>query len=252
MYASEGDYAASLADIDTLLNTHRCFPWFYLRDLRLKAEILNDAGLHAESARTYSRYIAYHDSLSAKLTDRRLKDLTLLYRSELAREEKRTNTMRLLGMGSVTLMLLILLGVTYKNTLTERKRNRLLVERLHEFDRTSHTLIEKIAEQSQETEEASLISRLDRYMATEQPYCDPTLGRKELAEYLGISQDALAQLIRTEYDQTVHSYINFFRSEEGRRIIDCDSKETIRELAQRLGFGTPRTLHRGFKERFDR
>ena len=251
MYASEGDYAASLADIDTLLNTHRCFPWFYLRDLRLKAEILNDAGLHAESAHTYSRYIAYHDSLSAKLTDRRLEDLTLLYRSELAREEKRTNTMRLLGMGSVTLMLLILLGLTYKNTLTERKRNRLLVERLHEFDRTSHNLIEKIAEQSQETEETSLISRLDRYMATEQPYCDPTLGRKELAEYLGISQDALAQLIRTEYDQTVHSYINFFRSEEVRRIIDSDSTETITEMAQRLGFGTPRTLQRAFKERFD-
>ncbi|MDE5996802.1 MAG: helix-turn-helix domain-containing protein [Muribaculaceae bacterium] len=209
------------------------------------------AGLHEESARTYSQYITYHDSLSAKLTDRRLKDLTLLYRSELDREEKRVNTMRLLGLGSVTLLLLVLLGVAYRNTLMERKRNRLLVERLHEYDRANQTLIEKITEPSQENEEDSLISRLDRHMIMDQPYTDPALGRSELAEFLGITQDTLAQLIRSEHDQTVHAYINSYRAEEARRILDSDSTETIAEIAARLGFGTARTLQRAFKERFD-
>ncbi|MDE6549601.1 MAG: helix-turn-helix domain-containing protein, partial [Muribaculaceae bacterium] len=185
------------------------------------------------------------------LTDRRLKDLTLLYRSELDREEKRVNSMRLLGLGSVTLLLLVLLGVAYRNTLMERKRNRLLVERLHEYDRANQTLIEKITEPSQENEEDSLISRLDRHMITDHPYTDPTLGRSELAEFLGITQDALAQLIRSEHDQTVHAYINSYRAEEARRILDSDSTETIAEIAARLGFGTARTLQRAFKERFD-
>lgn len=249
--ADNGDFSGALADVDTLLMTHKCFPWFYLRDLQLKAEVQNMAGLHEESARTYSQYIAYHDSLSARLTDRRLQDLTLLYKSELDREEKRINTVRFLGLGSVTLLLLILLGVAYRNTLMERKRNRLLVERLHEYDRANQTLIEKIAEPSQENEEDSLISRLDRYMITEQPYTDPALGRIELAEFLGVSQDALAQLIRSEHDQTVHAYINSFRAEEARRILDAEPDTTVADIASRLGFGTARTLQRAFKERFD-
>lgn len=249
--AGNGDFTGALADVDTLLDTHRCFPWFYLRDLQLKAEVQNMAGLHEESAYTYSQYIAYHDSLSANLTDRRLKDLTLLYRSELDREEKRINTLRLLGLGSVTLLLLILLAVAYRNTLKERKRNRLLVERLHENDRANQTLIEKITEPSDENGDETLITRLDRHMMTAQPYTDPSLGRKELAEYLGLPQDALAQLIRSERDQTVHAYINYYRAEATRRILDNDSTETIAEIAARLGFGTARTLQRAFKERFD-
>lgn len=249
--ADNDDFSGALADVDTLLKTHRCFPWFYLRDLQLKAEVQNLAGLHEESARTYSKYIAYHDSLSARLTDRRLQDLTLLYRSELDREEKRINTMRLLGLGSVTLLLLILLGVAYRNTLMERKRNRLLVERLHEYDRASQTLIEKIAEPSQEKCEDSLISRLDRHMMTDRPYTDPSLGRNELADYLGIPQDILAQLIRSEHDQTVHAYINSYRAEEARRILDSEPDMTVADIAVRLGFGTARTLQRAFKERFD-
>lgn len=250
--AELGDFAGALADVDTLLETHRCFPWFYLRDLQLKAEVQNMAGCHEESARTYSQYISYHDSLSARLTDRRLQDLTLLYRSELNREEKRANTIRLWGLGSAAFLLLILFGVTLRHALAERKRNRLLVERLHEYDRANQTLIEKISEPtSSEDAEDPLIVRLDRHMLADRPYTDPALGRNELAEFLGIPQDALAQLIRSEHDQTVHAYINSYRAEEARRVLDSEPDTTIADIASRLGFGTARTLQRAFKERFD-
>lgn len=249
--ADNEDFSGALADVDTLLKTHRCFPWFYLRDLQLKAEVQNLAGLHEESARTYSNYIAYHDSLSARLTDRRLQDLTLLYRSELDREEKRINTMRLLGLGSVTLLLLILLGVAYRNTLMERKRNRLLVERLHEYDRATQSALSLASETCDHEAGNSEIARLERFMVSERPYTNPALSRKELSEFMGIPQEALAQLIRSERDCSVHSYINSFRLEEARRILDTDSKESITDIAVRLGFGTARTLQRAFKERFD-
>lgn len=249
--AHNGDFSGAFDDVDTLITTHRCFPWFYLRDLILKAEVQNMSGQHEESARTYSQYISYHDSLSANLTDLRLRDLTLLYHSELDREEKRTNTIRLIALGSVSLLLMILLGVTYRNALMERKRNRMLVERLHEYDRANQTLIEKIPKSSPENEEESLIFRLDRHMISDQPYTDPALGRTELADYLGISQDTLAQLIRSKHGQSVHAYINSYRTEEARRIIDSEPSVTVADLATRLGFGTSRTLQRAFKERFD-
>lgn len=250
--AAEGNFTGALADVDTLLSTHRCFPWFYLRDLQLKAEVENLADRHEESSRTYTRYIAYHDSLSKRLTDRRLQDLTLLYRSELDRKEKKANTIRLFGLGSVTLLLLILFGVALRHAMAERKRNRLLVERLHEYDRANHTLIEKVSEStSPEDADDTLILRLDRHMLADRPYTDPALGRNELAEFLGIPQDALAQLIRSEHDLTVHAYINSYRAEEARRVLDSEPDTTIADIASRLGFGTARTLQRAFKERFD-
>ncbi len=246
-----GNYDGALADVDTLLQTHRSFPWFYLRDLQLKAEIENEAGLHEESAKTYSKYIAYHDSVSSILTDRRLNDLTLLYRSELNKEERRTHRIRLIGLGSVTLLLLILLAATVKFTLAERKRNRLLVERLHENDLVEQTLFKSISEDNKTSNKISDILRLDKHMITDRPYTDPALSRKELAEFLGISQDTLAQMIRNERNCSVHSYINSFRTEEARRILDSDSEISIADIASSLGFGTARTLQRAFKERFD-
>ncbi len=249
--AAKGDFAGALADVDTLLITHRCFPWFYLRNLQLKAEVENAAGLHEKSARTYSQYIAYHDSLSTKLTDRRLHDLTVLYRTELNKEERRTEKIRLIGLGSVTLLLLILLGITFRHALAERKRNRLLVERLHEYDRAGQQMLQSIPEEIKSSEDLPAINRLDKHMLTERPYTNPGLSRNELAEFLGISQEALAQIIRSERDCTVHSYINSFRTEEARRILDSDANEPIAEIAIRLGFGTARTFQRAFKERFD-
>ncbi|MDE5584859.1 MAG: helix-turn-helix domain-containing protein, partial [Muribaculaceae bacterium] len=220
--ASRGDFAGALADVDTLLKTHRCFPWFYLRDLQLKAEVQNAAGLHEESARTYSHYIAYHDSLSSRLTDRRLHDLTVLYRTELDRKERRANAIRFIGLGSVSILLLVLFGVTLRHAVNERKRNRLLVERLQEYDRAEMSLLRSISEETKKTEEMSPIARLDRHMIVDQPYTDPGLGRKELAEYLGINQESLAQLIRSERDSSVHAYINSFRLEEARRVLDSE------------------------------
>lgn len=248
---AEGNFSGALADVDTLLTTHKCFPWFYLRDLQLKAEVENAAGLHEESAKTYSQYISYHDSLSRRLTDRRLHDLTLLYRSELDREAKRTEKIRLIGLGSVTLLLLILLAVTFRHALAERKRNRLLVERLHEYDRAEQTLLQSIPEDMQTSDDLSEILLLDKHMLTARPYTNPGLGRSELAEFLGVSQEALSQIIRAERDCTVHAYINSFRTEEARRQLDSDANESIAEIAVKLGFGTARTFQRAFKERFD-
>ncbi len=249
--AAKGDFEGALADVDTLLKTHACFPWFYLRDLQLKAEVENAAGMHEKSTNTYLNYIAYHDSLSTRLTDQRLHDLTLLYRSELSKEEQRSHRIRLTGLGTVTVLLLILLCVTFRHAVAERKRNRRLVERLHEYDRAENKLLHNKPEDTQNSEIISDIMRLDRYMTTERPYIDPTLSRKELADYLGTSQETLAQMIRNERDCSVHAYINSFRTEEARRILDSDPEITITEIANKLGFGTARTLQRAFKERFD-
>lgn len=246
-----GDYSGALSDVDTLLSAHRNFPWFYLQDLLLKAAILDAADRHDQSADTYSRYVEYHDSISKHLTDRRLHDLTLLYRTEIDREQRRINTMRMLALGGTSLLLLVLFGVTLSHAVAERKRNRLLVERLQEFDRTTGKIASLTKAKKEDPENLSTILRLDRHMLNDRPYIDAALGRKELADYLGMTQEALAQMIRSERECSVHSYINSFRLDEARRVLDSNSEESIADIASRLGFGTARTLQRAFKERYD-
>lgn len=246
--AAEHDWDGAVADADTLLATHRDFPWFYLKDLLLKAEILNMAGCHEESADMYSEYVAFHDSLSNKITDRRLHDLTVLYRTEIDREQRRTEIFRLFALGAVILFLLILSVAAILHAVKEKKRNRRLVERLKEYDRTAVAV--RQVEQVDTDEELSQMDRLDRYMYKDRPYTNPALSRKELADAIGISQDALGQLVKNERCVSVRAYINSFRLEEARKILGSDSGEGIAEMAARLGFGTARTLQRAFKERY--
>lgn len=247
--AADSDWQGAIADVDTLLATHSRFPWFYLKDLLLKAQILNMAGRHQESARVYSEYVSFHDSLSNRITDRRLHDLTVLYRTEIDREQKRAEHFRMFAFGSVIMFLILLLILSVLHGARIKKRNRLLVERLNELDRAAETVYGN--ETQDDEEEVSVIDRLDRYMYLEKPYTDASLSRKELAEFCGITTDSLGSLIRNEKGVSVRTYINSFRLEEARRVLGSDSGEGIGELAVRLGFGTMRTLQRAFKERYD-
>lgn len=247
--AAEGDWAGALEDIDTLLNTHRHYPWFYIEDILLKAQVLNLAGRHQESADAYSRYVAFHDSLSNSITGKRLNELTTLYRTEIDEEHRATWRTRLVAACVVILLLLVLLVIMFRHSSKVRKRNRFLVERLHELDKANESLVPDVAEEDESR--LSAIERLDRYMTTEKPYINASLGRKELAEATGLSQDAVMTVIRSERNCSVHSYINSFRLEEARRILDTDPRRTIADIAGATGFGTARTLQRGFKERYD-
>lgn len=254
--ATDANWERAIADADTLLKTHREFPWFYIKDLLLKAEILNMAGRHEESAKAYSKYIAFHDSLSNQITNKRLHDLTVLYRTEIDLEQKRADRFRMFAFGSVILLLLILLVIALLHAAREKKRIRILVERLKELDRATETALnieqnEEPYVEKEKNEELPLIDRLDRHMYIDRPYTDPALSRKELAAFTGITQDALGQLIKNEKGCSVRTYINSFRLEEARKILGSDSDEGIAEMAVRLGFGTSRTLQRAFKERYD-
>ncbi len=247
--ATDADWKGAIADADTLLGTHRDFPWFYLRDLRLKAELLNMAGLHEESAETYTRYIAFHDSLNDKIMDKRLHDLTVLYRTEIDQEQKRADRFRMYAFGSVIFLLVAVLVMVLFFAAQDKKRICMLVERLKEFDRAAATVYQM--ERKGDSDDIPLIERLDRHMYVDRPYTDPALSRKELAEFAGLTQDALGQLIRNEKGMSVRTYINSFRLEEARKILGSDSNEGIAEMAVRLGFGTARTLQRAFKERYE-
>lgn len=246
---SEGDWNGAIEDIDTLLTAHKDFPSFYLNDLLLKAELLYKAGHYKESATTYSELTQFHDSVWKDLVDRRLDDLTSLYHTRLEHEHKKTEQIKFFSWCALTFVLLSLLGASLIYSYKEKKRGRILVERLKELDALAEPAL--LSGSKDKQEELTLIERLDRHLRIERPFTNPALGRKELAEFIGISQEALGQLIKEEKGTSIRNYINSFRLEEARHVLGSESVETIADLAVRLGFGTARTLQRAFKERYD-
>lgn len=246
---ADRDWSGAVAHVDTLLATHKDFPWFLVNDLLLKARVLKAVGRYEESAEAYSDYVSYHDSLSKNISDKRLHDLTVLYRSELSREHKRSERFRMFAFVTVILLLGISLLMSFRYSAKIKKRNRLLVERLREIDRNCEPALIHTTEN--EEMEMSVIERLERYMLDEKPYHDPALSSKELASYCGMTVESLRSLIKTEKGTSVKNYINSFRVEEARLMLGSGSDEGISEMAARLGFGTARTLQRAFKERYD-
>lgn len=246
--AARHNWNGALDDVDTLLATHKDFPSFYLNDLLLKADILEEEGRYEDGIALLKEFIALRDSIVTDINVRRLKQLTVLHKAEIEKEQKKVRQTRLIALGAVTLLLLILLIAALAMTMKERRMNRLLVERLKEFDQSG--ISEAFAEDAQPDSSFRQMERLDRHMRVDRPYTDPSLGRKELAEFLGISQEALGKLIKEERMVSVKNYINAFRLDEARRVLGSDSSESISDLAARLGFGTARTLQRAFKERY--
>lgn len=244
--ARSGNYPAALAAIDTLLATHSDFPWFYLNDLKLRAAILHMAGRDDESVADYERHALLRDSLATEQVSNQLADLTALYHTELALEHQRASRYRLIGLGGITLLLLILLVVSLTAAYGQRKRNRLLVERLRELDRQPASIPLPSAQPPKESD----IERLDRHMMTERPYTDPSFGRQELAHATGLTPETIARVIREARGTTVLAYINGHRLDEARRVLESDSTETLTEIATRLGFGTLRTFQRTFSDRY--
>ncbi|MDE6340982.1 MAG: helix-turn-helix transcriptional regulator [Muribaculaceae bacterium] len=247
--AESRDWSGAIADIDTLLAAHQEFPWFYVKDLLLKARMLERASRHEESTAAYSEYVSFHDSLAKNISDKRLHDLTVLYRGELSREHQKTESLRMFVFGIVILLLGISLILSFLYSARVKKRNRLLVEKLKEIDRNAAASVK--SESQADVNDMSLIDRLDRYMTDAVPYHDPSLSSKELAEFCGVSVESLRSLVKTEKGCSVKNYINSFRVEEARLVLGSGSDEGVSELAARLGFGTARTLQRAFKERFD-
>lgn len=254
--AATGRIDSAIALTDTLIAAHADFPWFKGTDLLRRAEFMARCGSAADIAEAYNKYIAFDDSLFAARNDARIRELTVLYGSELERGERIIGTVTLASLCAILSLLCVLLILSVRSNRKERKKNLILVQRLHELDRIAAERIitqedEYVTNDKTDCQQPSFIDRLDRYMQLERPYTNPGLGRRELAAAIRVSQEELARIIRSERDMTVLAYINAARLEAARHLLECDKETPIAEIAESLGFGTARTLQRAFKSRYD-
>lgn len=115
---------------------------------------------------------------------------------------------------------------------------------------------EKTAEAKYKTNKISseeckhLTEKLETLMLREKPYTNPELKIADLATMLGRSAHTLSYLFNQHLNRNYYDYINDYRIEEFKRLINEDeySKYTLSALAELCGFSSRASFFRYFKK----
>lgn len=93
--------------------------------------------------------------------------------------------------------------------------------------------------------------RLEKLMQEEELYRDPSLGRDTLAERLGISSGYLSQLINAVTGENITHYINNYRVEAVKKMIQDPnySQYSLLALGEEAGFSSKSTFYTTFKKK---
>lgn len=98
-------------------------------------------------------------------------------------------------------------------------------------------------------EEASF-KEVDRYIQGNQRFLDPNLSMEKVAEELSISTSSLSRLVNQYSDQNFSDYINSFRINEAKRLLESPefSLYTMVAIGLECGFNSKSTFYSAFKK----
>ena len=82
----------------------------------------------------------------------------------------------------------------------------------------------------------------------EKPYLREDLRLTDLQRIFPISRSYLSQLFNRELGQSFSDYVNQFRIEESKRLMDTEPNASIQEIAERSGFHSISTFRRAFQK----
>ena len=94
---------------------------------------------------------------------------------------------------------------------------------------------------------------IDKVMKEKRYYLDNTLTLQKLAQHLGTNRQYLSNHINQELHTTFYDYINDFRLEEAKGMLDGQSSEnqhSLEDIAMMAGFNSYATFLRSFKKKY--
>ena len=89
---------------------------------------------------------------------------------------------------------------------------------------------------------------VNAWFEREKPYLREDLRLTDLQRIFPISRSYLSQLFNRELGQSFSDYVNQFRIEESKRLMDTEPNVSIQEIAERSGFQFDQYVPEGFPE----
>lgn len=150
-------------------------------------------------------------------------------------------------MWSVTVLVILIITLAYIYYRRRMKRINLIQSKAKQ-----QPVIEEKYRKSNVTEEECrrLAGELELLMQRERLYVNPNLKIVDLAAILNVSTYTLSYLFNQYLDKNYYDYLNDYRIEEFKRLVDKDeySKYTLTALAELCGFSSRTSFFRYFKK----
>lgn len=87
---------------------------------------------------------------------------------------------------------------------------------------------------------------LEQWMETEKPYVNPEFQLMDLRAVLPMNRTYLSKLINTTYGCSFFEYVNHYRVEEAKRLMEQNPDMRVSEIATHSGFSSPTVFSRVF------
>lgn len=104
--------------------------------------------------------------------------------------------------------------------------------------------------EDEKTKNKEQIVYLKKYMHTEEPYLNPSLTIRNLAEQVNIPMRDLSVLINQDLKQHFFDFINEYRIEKAKEILkdSTKNKQTVLEILYEVGFNSKSSFNTAFKK----
>lgn len=99
-------------------------------------------------------------------------------------------------------------------------------------------------------EKNDLPALLKKYFKEKKPYLDPELKIWDVCRELGSNRTYISQAINQNFNTNFAGFVNSFRVEEAKHILEKDPGTAINLLAAEVGFGSASSLSRSFREKY--
>ncbi len=107
-----------------------------------------------------------------------------------------------------------------------------------------------VSSQMPSPEKQLILEKLLQHMQSQKPYLEPDLTLEDLAAQIAIKPKLLSQVINELLQQNFFLFINHYRIEEAKRLLDNpkDKKITVLEVMYQVGFNSKSSFNTLFKK----
>jgi len=260
-FEKTGEFTKALTYSDSALNftTGQNLGFSIKANLLQKAVLLSEMGNYQQSAQTYAKLKEVTDSINSARYASQISELKTIYELdktelEAAKAKLRLQTTRqiLFGVGTISILLLIIVLIIWRNRNALKAKNLALYQQIKEQNRLQDEF-DTHKQFHQETTQTGdeLFERIEKLMKNTKLFTNSELSRKSLADQLNTNETYLFESIKHNLGLTFSEYLTRLRLDYARELLSIPgSNLTIEAVAIDSGFGSRNTFHRLFRERY--